>query len=65
MLNSAVAMRAPYVDALSRLQLRALTELHTSRDSASPRPEATEPWRRLLLLLLTVNGTAAGLQNTG
>ena len=61
-LRSAVEMRAPYVDALSRLQLRALTELHTSRTHPAP-PGGAEPWRRLLLL--TVNGAAAGLQNTG
>ncbi len=59
-LHSAVAMRAPFVDALSRLQLRALTELHASRDVPDA---ARESWRRLLLL--TVNGAAAGLQNTG
>ena len=71
-LRGAVAMRAPYVDALSQLQLRALTALHSGRttsegpDSASPVGSAgrlDEAWRRLLLL--TVNGTAAGLQNTG
>jgi len=62
-LRSAVEMRAPYVDALSRLQLRALTELHTSRDAPGAVPGGAEPWRRLLLL--TVNGAAAGLQNTG
>jgi phosphoenolpyruvate carboxylase len=62
-LNSAVTIRAPYVDALSRLQLRALTELHTSRDSTGAPSAASEPWRRLLLL--AVNGAAAGLQNTG
>ncbi len=62
-LRTALELRAPYVDALSRLQLRALTELHTSRDAGTPAPGATEQWRRLLLL--TVNGAAAGLQNTG
>jgi phosphoenolpyruvate carboxylase len=62
-LRSAVELRAPYVDALSRLQLRALTELHTPQETATPAPGVSEQWRRLLLL--TVNGAAAGLQNTG
>ena len=53
-LGSAIALRAPYVDALSQLQLRALTQMRAGGD---------EDWRRLLLL--TVNGLAAGLQNTG
>ncbi len=59
-LGAAVDLRNPYVDALSHLQLRALTALRTddSLDDA-----ATARLRRLLLL--TVNGVAAGLQNTG
>jgi len=62
-LHSAVALRAPFVDALSRLQLRALTQLHAARDEPGAEVDAAEAWRRLLLL--TVNGAAAGLQNTG
>jgi phosphoenolpyruvate carboxylase len=58
-LSRAVALRDPYVDALSYLQLRALTAL---RDPATP---AGERERLERLLLLTVNGVAAGLQNTG
>ena len=58
-LSRAVALRDPYVDALSYLQLRALTAL---RDPATP---AGERDRLERLLLLTVNGVAAGLQNTG
>jgi phosphoenolpyruvate carboxylase len=55
-LSRAVALRDPYVDALSLLQLRALAALR----------EAGEDRERLeRLLLLTVNGVAAGLQNTG
>ncbi len=57
-LARAVALRDPYVDALSHLQLRALAELRASTD---PREHA-ELER---FLLLTVNGVAAGLQNTG
>jgi phosphoenolpyruvate carboxylase len=62
-LRSAVELRAPFVDALSRLQLKALTELRSSGGEVGPPPAGAEPWRRLLLL--TVNGAAAGLQNTG
>jgi phosphoenolpyruvate carboxylase len=55
-LSRAVALRDPYVDALSYLQLRALTAL---------REDTGEHERLERLLLLTVNGVAAGLQNTG
>lgn len=59
-LQRAVKLRSPYVDALSLLQLRALTAL---RDAATaglaPDPEQQR------LLLLSVSGVAAGLQNTG
>ena len=55
-LSRAVALRDPYVDALSHLQLRALAGLRRG-DADRDRLER--------LLLLTVNGVAAGLQNTG
>jgi phosphoenolpyruvate carboxylase len=55
-LSRAVALRDPYVDALSLLQLRALTAL---------RGGAGERERLERLLLLTAGGIAAGLQNTG
>jgi phosphoenolpyruvate carboxylase len=57
-LSRAVELRNPYVDALSHLQLRALTALRDGVDDA-------ERERLEELLLLTVNGVAAGLQNTG
>jgi phosphoenolpyruvate carboxylase len=53
-LSWAIELRNPYVDALSHLQLRALRALRAKRSSDAER-----------LLLLTVNGVAAGLQNTG
>ncbi len=59
-LQRAVAMRSPYVDALSLLQLRALRAL---RDVDEDAP-ATDPDLQRLLLL-SVSGVAAGLQNTG
>jgi phosphoenolpyruvate carboxylase len=58
-LARAIVLRDPYVDALSYLQLRALTAL---------RAEGVDPAERAALerlLLLTVSGVAAGLQNTG
>ncbi len=58
-LQRAVKMRSPYVDALSLLQLRALRALRTSDEPATDARE----WQRLLLL--SVSGVAAGLQNTG
>ena len=53
-LSSAIALRAP-TWTRSQLQLAALTRV---------RAGDAEDWRRLLLLL-TVNSLAAGLQNTG
>jgi phosphoenolpyruvate carboxylase len=55
-LGRAVALRNPYVDALSHLQVRALRALRegTTDDAGMRR-----------LLQMTVNGIAAGLQNTG
>jgi phosphoenolpyruvate carboxylase len=54
-LSWAIELRNPYVDALSHLQLRALRALRQGRGGTSAER----------LLLLTVNGVAAGLQNTG
>ncbi|WP_127571229.1 phosphoenolpyruvate carboxylase [Georgenia faecalis] len=62
-LGRAVQLRNPYVDALSLLQLRALRGLRSSTGGAELSPEKIEELRRLLLL--SVNGIAAGLQNTG
>ncbi|WP_091707070.1 phosphoenolpyruvate carboxylase [Microbacterium sp. cf046] len=59
-LQRAVKMRSPYVDALSLLQLRALRALRA--DATSGAPADPEQQR---LLLLSVSGVAAGLQNTG
>ncbi len=59
-LSRAVTLRDPYVDALSYLQLRALAALR-----APEGPTQDEQARLERLLLLSVNGVAAGLQNTG
>jgi phosphoenolpyruvate carboxylase len=59
-LSRAVQLRDPYVDALSHLQLRALSALRADPDLGDHDRE-----RLSTLLLLSVNGVAAGLQNTG
>ncbi|HEY2509035.1 MAG TPA: phosphoenolpyruvate carboxylase [Streptosporangiaceae bacterium] len=61
-LSRAVTLRDPYVDALSHLQLRALAEVRAYDDA---RGDAAERAALERFLLLTVNGVAAGLQNTG
>jgi phosphoenolpyruvate carboxylase len=58
-LSWAIELRNPYVDALSHLQLRALRALRARGSGARERLLAER------LFLLTVNGVAAGLQNTG
>jgi phosphoenolpyruvate carboxylase len=58
-LSRAVRLRSPYVDALSLLQLRALRGIRATTAEKDP----TDADHRLMLL--TVNGVAAGLQNTG
>ena len=58
-LSRAIVLRDPYVDALSYLQLRALSALRADDADAEERTALTR------LLLLTVSGIAAGLQNTG
>ncbi len=57
-LARAVALRDPYVDALSHLQLRALAAVRACTDTSDQ--AALERF-----LLLTAGGVAAGLQNTG
>lgn len=58
-LGRAVQLRNPYVDALSLLQLRALRKL---RSGQLHDEEIDDPRN---LLLITLKGVAAGLQNTG
>ncbi len=60
-LQRAVHLRSPYVDALSLLQLRALRAVRAEQAEADRSPAEHD----LRLLLLAVNGIAAGLQNTG
>jgi phosphoenolpyruvate carboxylase len=58
-LQRSVALRNPYVDSLSELQVRLLARLRGLS------PDDPERGRVLRLVQLTVNGVAAGLQSTG
>ena len=58
-LSWAIELRNPYVDALSHLQLRGLRALRDRRTSRADRASAERVFQ------LSVNGVAAGLQNTG
>ncbi len=58
-LQRSIALRNPYVDSLSELQVRLLARLRALPPDHRDRP------RVLRLVQLTVNGVAAGLQSTG
>jgi phosphoenolpyruvate carboxylase len=58
-LQRSISLRNPYVDALSELQVRLLARLR------SMDPDDPDRGRVLRLVQLSVNGVAAGLQNTG
>ena len=59
-LQRSIALRNPYVDALSEVQVRLLRRLR-----ALPPDAADARAMHLRLVQLSVNGVAAGLQNTG
>ena len=54
-------MRNPYVDVLSLAQVRALRVIRSQQDELSDEAKA----EYLALILATVTGVSAGLQNTG
>jgi phosphoenolpyruvate carboxylase len=60
-LGRAVQIRGPYVDALSLLQVFALRRLRLEQEQMTQKEIAEYQY----LLLCTVSGVAAGLQNTG
>ncbi len=62
-LRHRLRLRAPSIDALSHLQLRALQMLRSGGADGDGLLDLRQDWSQVLLL--TVNGAAAGLQNTG
>lgn len=58
-IQESIRLRNPYVDPLSYLQVELLTELRSLRDQGKDDPDL------LREVLLTINGIAAGLRNTG
>lgn len=62
-LGPVVRMRLPFVNVLSLAQVRALAVLRERGDAQKLSPEQREKF--LYLILCTVSGVAAGLQNTG
>ena len=60
-LGPVIKMRLPFVNVLSIAQVRALDAVRTRADKLTPE----EKERFIYLILCTVSGVAAGLQNTG
>ena len=59
-IQESIRLRNPYVDPLSYMQVQLLTEL---REAA--RKATSDDLQLLREVLLTINGIAAGLRNTG
>ena len=60
-LGPVIRLRLPFVNVLSVTQVHALSELRIHKESLTPE----ERERFIYLILCTVSGVAAGLQNTG
>ncbi|MNR62453.1 Phosphoenolpyruvate carboxylase [compost metagenome] len=58
-IQESIRLRNPYVDPLSYMQVQLLSELRAIREQDQDAPEL------LREVLLTINGIAAGLRNTG
>jgi phosphoenolpyruvate carboxylase len=59
-IQRAVQLRNPYVDPLNYIQVDTLRRLRALKD---PDGDEAEPLREVLVM--TINGIAAGLRNTG
>jgi phosphoenolpyruvate carboxylase len=59
-LQASIPLRNPYVDPLNFIQVSLLRQLRTLPDLKAPEAESI-----LAAILLTINGIASGLKNTG
>lgn len=59
-IQRSIRLRNPYVDPLNYLQIELLRRLREQQD-----PESTESKALRDVVMLTINGIAAGLRNTG
>jgi phosphoenolpyruvate carboxylase len=58
--QNAVQLRNPYIDQLNYIQIEMLRRLR-----ALPEPDGAEAQAMREVIVLTINGIAAGLKNTG
>lgn len=59
-LQHSIQLRNPYIDPLNFLQVETLHRLRALDDSTSPQAEELQN-----IIVLTINGIASGLRNTG
>ncbi len=64
-LQQSIALRNPYVDPLSFLQVRLLKEWRARTEQAQGEATVDDGRDLLEAVLMTINGVAVGLQNTG
>ncbi|HEX2035063.1 MAG TPA: phosphoenolpyruvate carboxylase [Chloroflexota bacterium] len=64
-LRRSVRLRNPYVDPLSFAQVSLLRRLRRAKDAAGTAPQTATKGEVERLVALSINGVAAGLQNTG
>jgi phosphoenolpyruvate carboxylase len=59
-MQRSIRLRNPYVDPLNYFQVEMLRRLHAQEDPTSEEAKAIRE-----VIMLTINGIAAGLRNTG
>jgi len=64
-IQRSIQLRNPYVDPLNYIQIEVLRRLRALSAVEGPDPEGPEAGRLREVIVLTINGVAAGLRNTG